>query len=94
MIDKKPKNPKFVNRPFPRTCYTCGEKRVELETIDYNAIVKRDGETWHFIAYNLEIPICQACGEKFFDIKADEQITKELDEHIRCIGLNDDETDY
>ena len=84
---------KFADRPFPRKCGMCGNKEVVLKTFDYPIECKRNNKLYSFIIYGLEIPTCQSCGERFFDVKIDDNITKALDEHIEWLGEQERDID-
>ena len=53
-----------------------------MATIDYPAEVRHDGRLHEFVAANLEIPICEACGEKVFTQEVDRQVNHALREYL------------
>ena len=76
------KRPFGAERPFPWQCHHCGKKQVVMTTIDYAAEARHDGRLHAFTVANLEIPVCQACGEKVFTDEVDRQINNALRSHL------------
>jgi hypothetical protein len=61
--------------------------------IDYPAEVKWDGELYKFTIEDLEIPMCDVCGELVFTEKVDAQIQECLETMLNKLpneGRNDD----
>lgn len=79
------KKPLVAERPFPWRCRRCGKDRVVLTRVPYDAEVRHDGRLHSFRVPDLEIPICQSCGEKVFTECADEQIGDSLRSHLRLL---------
>lgn len=79
------KRPVAAERPFPWRCRRCAKNDVVLTTIPYNAEIRHDGRTHQFMVPNLQIPVCQACGEKVFTEQVDEQINAALRSHLRLL---------
>ena len=79
------KRPLGAERPFPWRCPHCGKDQVFLATIRYEAEVRHDGRLHTFTIPNLTIPVCQACGEKVFTEKVDDQITGALRCHLQLL---------
>ncbi len=50
--------------------------------IDYPAKVNYDGRLVSFVAKDIEIPICQNCGDKRFTLEVDDQINVALCAHL------------
>jgi putative zinc finger/helix-turn-helix YgiT family protein len=71
--------------PFPWQCHHCGEHRVELSTISYDAHVRHDGRLYEFNIPRLEIPVCQECGERVFSVRVDDQINDALRAHLQLL---------
>ena len=49
-----------------------------MTRISYDAEVRHDGRLYTFTIPDLEIPVCQACGNKVFTEKVDDQISAAL----------------
>ena len=80
---KKP----LTSRPaFPWRCRKCGEHRVELSRVDYDAQVRHDGRLYSFVVPDLEIPVCQACDATIFTETVDEQINAGLRKHLGLLS--------
>lgn len=79
---KKPVN---AERPFPRRCGYCGQEKVCLTTIRYEAAVRHDGRLHLFTIPALQLPVCQECGEKVFTEKVDDQINAALRSHLHYL---------
>src|SRR5216684_52873 len=79
------KRPFGADQPFPRRCRHCGKNQVVLTTISYDAEVRHDGRLHTFTVPHLDIPVCQACGEKVFTEKVDDQINEALRSHLRLL---------
>ncbi len=56
-----------------------------MKTISFDAEFRHDGKLHHFPVPELEIPVCEACGEKVFNEKVDDQITDELRRHLHLL---------
>jgi putative zinc finger/helix-turn-helix YgiT family protein len=54
-------------------------------TIRHNAHVRHDGRQYEFDIPNLEIPVCQNCGEKVFSVRVDDQINAALRVHLHLL---------
>jgi len=67
-----------MERPFPWKCRHCGKREVTLAKMDYDAEVLYNGRLRTFTVPNLELPACQACGEKVFTGDVDAQIEDAL----------------
>lgn len=65
------KHPLGAERPFPWRCRNCGEAQVVVSTTEYPAEIRHDGRLHSFTISDLELPICQACGERVFTEKVD-----------------------
>jgi len=85
MHPKQAKRPFGAERPFPWRCRHCGKDQVSLSAVTYDAEVRHDGRLYAFKIPALEIPICQACGEKVFTEKVDDQINAGLRAHLRLL---------
>jgi hypothetical protein len=59
---------------------------VFLSTISYDAEVRHGGILHKFTVPNLEIPVCQECGEKVFTEKVDDQINVGLRRHLGLLS--------
>ena len=44
-----------------------------MKTISYDTEFRHDGKLHHFTVPELKIPVCEACGEKVFNEKVDDQ---------------------
>ncbi len=76
------KKPLGAERPFPWRCRHCGETAVVPKRVDYQDEVRYDGRLVSFLARDIEIPICQNCGEKVFTEVVDDQLTAALRRHL------------
>lgn len=82
---KESKRPVGADRPFPWQCRHCGKGQVVMNTLSYDAEVRHDGRLYTFTVPRLDIPVCQACAEKVFTEKVDEQINGALRAHLRLL---------
>lgn len=70
------------NKSFPWRCHHCSKLEVQMATIKNYIAEVRIGDTVHaFPVMGLEIPICQACGEKVFTVPVDNQINTALKQY-------------
>lgn len=76
------KQPLGAERPFPWRCRHCRELAVVPTRVDYQDEVRYDGQLVSFLARDIEIPICQNCGEKVFTEVVDDQLTAALRQHL------------
>jgi DNA-binding transcriptional regulator YiaG len=81
----KTKRPFGAERPFPWRCRHCGKNQVVMSTIHYDAEVRHDGRLYTFTIPNMDIPVCQACCEKVFTEKVDDQINAALRSHLHVL---------
>jgi hypothetical protein len=58
-----------------------------LETIEYLAEIRHDGRLHKFTILNLELLVCQSCGEKVFTEKVDTQENDALGDKSQDPGL-------
>ena len=56
-----------------------------MSTTVYEAEVRHDGRLHAFTIPNLELPVCQACGERVFTNEADDQIDAALLAHLNLL---------
>ena len=56
-----------------------------MSTICYEAEIRHDGRLYTFTIPHLDIPVCQACGEKVFTEKVDDQINAALRSHLHLL---------
>jgi DNA-binding transcriptional regulator YiaG len=56
-----------------------------MGTVSYDAEVRHDGRLHTFTIPQLQLPICQACGEKVFTEKVDDQIGAALRSHLHLL---------
>lgn len=82
---KKTKRAPNAERPFPWRCRHCGKQEVVLQTIEYQAEIRHDGRLHSFTIPALELPVCQACGEKVFTEKVDAQENDALRGHLKLL---------
>jgi putative zinc finger/helix-turn-helix YgiT family protein len=82
---KQAKRPFGAERPFPWRCRHCGKDEVIMTTTCYAAEVRHDGRLYTFTIPHLDIPVCQACGEKVFTEQVDDQINATLRSHLRLL---------
>jgi len=59
---------------FSPKCRHCGKQEVVLTKIYYEATLRHGGVLHTFGVPDLEIPVCQACGEKVFTLAVEYQI--------------------
>ena len=60
-----------------------------MKTISYDTEFRHDGKLHHFTVPELKIPVCEACGEKVFNEKVDDQITDALRVHLHLLFPHD-----
>jgi len=82
---RKPKRPRNAERPFPWRCRHCGKRQVTLAKTDYAAEVRHDGRLHTFTIADLELPVCQSCGDRVFTEKVDAQINDALRAHLNLL---------
>jgi len=82
---KKTKRAPNAERPFPWRCRHCGKREVVLQTIEYTAEIRHDGRLYSIVIPALELPVCQACGEKVFTEKVDAQENEALRDHLHLL---------
>ena len=56
-----------------------------MTTLRYDAQVQHDGRLYTFPIPKLAIPVCQACGEKVFTEKVDDEINAALRGHLHLL---------
>jgi transcription elongation factor Elf1 len=86
-LSKESKRPHGAERPFPWQCPHCGRKEVVMCTVSYDAEILHDARLYNFTVPKLEIPVCQACSEKVFTEKVDEQINSAFRSHLHLLAL-------
>ena len=79
------KRPLGAERPFPWRCRHCGKDEVFMDTVTYEAEIRHDGRLHKFTVPKLELPVCQACGEKVFTETVDDQINIALQAHLHAL---------
>jgi DNA-binding transcriptional regulator YiaG len=57
-----------------------------MAKISYDAEVRHDGRLYTFTVPDLEIPVCQACGNKVFTEKVDDQISAALRSNLHLLA--------
>lgn len=82
---KKTKRAPKAERPFPWRCRHCGKQEVVMATTQYDAKVRHDGRSHTFTIARLELPVCQACGEKVFTEQVDAQVHNALRAHLKLL---------
>ncbi len=82
---KTVKRPRDAERPFPWRCGDCGKLEVRLAKTDFDAEVRHDGRLHAFAIRDLELPVCQACGERVFTGKVDSQVNDALRAHLNLL---------
>ena len=83
---KEPKRPVGAQRPFPWRCRHCGKNQVVMAKMSYDAVVRHGGRLYAITISDLEIPVCQACGEKVFTEKVDNQINAALRSNLGLLN--------
>src|SRR5436189_881513 len=83
---KKTKRPVGAERPFPWRCRHCGKSEVVMGVVKYDAEIRHDGRVYAFTIPRLNLPVCQACGEKVFTEKVDDQISAALRSHLHLLS--------
>lgn len=66
------------DKPFPWRCPNCGQRAVQPATVDHVARIRYEGKLHHVRVPQLECTRCEACGERFFGARSDEQIAAAL----------------
>ncbi len=56
-----------------------------MATIEYEAQVRHDGRLHTFAIPDLQLPICQSCGEKVFTGEVDRQVNDALRSHLNLL---------
>ena len=56
-----------------------------MATTEYEAAVRHDGRLYTFTIPNLELPVCQACGERVFTEKVDARVNDALRGHLNLL---------
>jgi hypothetical protein len=56
-----------------------------MGTTEYRTEVRHDGRLYCFTIPRLEVPICQACGEKVFTETVDVQVNDALRAHLMLL---------
>jgi len=56
-----------------------------MTTIPYDAEVRHDGRLYAFTVPDLVLPVCQACGNKVFTEKVDDQINTALRRNLHLL---------
>ena len=56
-----------------------------MATAQYDAEVRHDGRLYAFTIPELQLPVCQACGEQVFTEDVDLQINDALREHLHML---------
>jgi len=82
---RKAKCPRSREQPFPWRCRHCGKTEVTLAKTSYDAEVRHDGRLHTFTIADLELPVCQACGERVFTEKVDAQVNDALRAHLNLL---------
>jgi putative zinc finger/helix-turn-helix YgiT family protein len=82
---EKTKRAPKAERPFPWRCRHCGKQEVVMATTQYNAEVRHDGRLHIFTIPRLELPVCQACGQKVFTEQVDAQVNNALRAHLKLL---------
>src|SRR6266404_4932926 len=83
---KNMKRPIGAERPFPWRCRRCGKSEVSMGSVSYNAEIRHDGRVHAFTIPQLRLPVCQACGEKVFTEKVDDQKSNALRSHLHLLS--------
>ncbi len=65
-------------KAYPRHCAVCGNDAVVLRQIPYDAQVRHDGKLHTFHITILGVDECEHCGEQYFTVDTDEQISLAL----------------
>jgi putative zinc finger/helix-turn-helix YgiT family protein len=64
-------------RKFGKRCANCGQRTMEIATVDYSTDWIYDGRTYRVHVPNLSVPKCSNCGAMSFDRDADLQTEAE-----------------
>ncbi len=73
-------------KPFPWRCPKCRRREVRPRVGPYVAQVKHDGRLHQVPIDELEIPTCDACGERVFSRRVDQRISRELRRQLRLLS--------
>jgi len=74
---------------YPLPCSECGQERVYLDFIGYDAEVKHDGKLHTFHIPRLAVNKCNHCGEIYFDAVTSDEISSALREHLNLLSPHD-----
>jgi putative zinc finger/helix-turn-helix YgiT family protein len=69
---------RYVARPFPWKCRTCGEQRVKPAVVDYSAEMDHDGRAYSITVPQLEIFECEACKTRILTDAAHKKLANAL----------------
>jgi hypothetical protein len=81
-LSKPNKSPKDAERPFPWRCRHCGQTKVVPTRTDYSLDVRYDDRLIPIVAYGIDIPTCQNCGEKVITLEVDNHVNAALRQHL------------
>ena len=76
-------------KPYPRHCAACGKDTVAFRQIPYDARVRHDGKLHTFHITTLEVDASELCGEQYFTVNTDEQISLALRTFLGLLSPED-----
>lgn len=76
-------------KPYPRHCAACDKHSVVRRQIPYEAHVRHDGKLHSFHITALELDECENCGEQYFTVDTDEQISLALRSFLGLLSPNE-----
>jgi DNA-binding transcriptional regulator YiaG len=88
MMSKESSTDLTKARPYPRHCAACDRDRVVLRQIPYEARVRHDGKLHSFHITALEVDECENCGEQYFTVDTDEQVSLALRSFLGLLSPN------
>jgi putative zinc finger/helix-turn-helix YgiT family protein len=65
----------MTTRTYPKRCGKCGQKKMELATVQYSIAIEHDGRAYQVQIPRLSAPQCQNCKAISLDDEADQQIS-------------------
>ena len=87
-VATRPETVPSHDKPFPWRCPECGQKDVRAAHVAYTTEIKHDGRLYTVTIPELSVPRCGACGEFVFDVRADEQIARELRDQLGLLSAD------
>jgi putative zinc finger/helix-turn-helix YgiT family protein len=65
----------MTTRTYPKRCGKCGQKGMQLATIEYATTIEHEGRAYRVEIPSFTVPQCPVCGAITIDDEADRQIS-------------------